>query len=610
MRRQNRAFAVPSIVVLALAASAFVASAGAAGSTPPGTAGPPQREHGRGHWFARTCAQAPEGFAACGAQVVTNASGTPLAGGSPPAGSYGPAQFHTAYNLPTTAGTAKTIAIVDAYDDPNVASDLAAYDGAYGLPDPASYPSSSPWFRKVNQNGGSTPPAANSGWGLEIALDVETAHEICQNCNILLVEASSNSFADLGTAENEAVALGASVVSNSWGGNEFLSESSYDAYFDHTGVVITASTGDSGYGVEYPASSRYVVGVGGTTLNLGSGNAYAGESAWNGAGSGCSRYETKPSWQTDTGCSRRTVADVSADADPNTGAAVYDTYGYGGWLQVGGTSLASPLVASVYALSGNTSNGAAPYSDPGALHDVTSGSNASSCSPSYLCTAGPGYDGPTGLGTPNGLAAFDGAPASPDFSLSVTPSSRTVGTSQDASYTVTMSPNSALSSSDGVAVTVGSLPSGVTASGCSTPLTTGSPSCTVTASDPATGTYTLTFTGTDAAISTTHSATATLVVAAPDFSLSISPSSQTLKTPGSVSYTITVTDLNGFSGSVSLSVSGLPSGTTYVMPGSTSSTATLTVSAATKLPRHTYTLMVTGTAGGLTHSATAKLSTR
>src|SRR5262249_12904253 len=178
-------------------------------------------------------------------------------------------------------------------------------------------------------------------------------------------------------------ALGAAVISNSWGGGEYLGETIDDSAFNHPNVFITASSGDGGYGVEYPAASRYVTAVGGTTLSVGAGNSWAGETAWSGAGSGCSAYEPKPAWQTDLSCSRRTVADVSADADPNSGAAVYDsvTYqGQSGWFQVGGTSLAAPLIAAVYALTGTTANGnsgSVPYSHTSSLHDVTSGSNGS-----------------------------------------------------------------------------------------------------------------------------------------------------------------------------------------------------------------------------------------
>ncbi|MBV8064575.1 MAG: S53 family peptidase [Actinobacteria bacterium] len=362
-----------------------------------------------GGFFSRVCPLATLlGESACSSVVVTDANGAPLASGSPPAGAYGPAQFHGAYNLPSSSSSPTTIGIVDAYDDPTIESDLGVYDNYYGLP---ACTTANGCFEKVNQTGGTSYPLRNGGWALEISLDVETAHEICQNCKILLVEANSASTANLGASVNEAVKLGATVISNSYGGSESSSETSTDSYYNHPGVEITASSGDSGYGVEYPAASRYVTAVGGTTLNLGPNNTYGSESAWSSGGSGCSSYEAKPSWQTDSGCSHRTVADVSADADPNTGAAVYDSTRYqlqSGWFQVGGTSLSSPLIAGVYALAGNTTSvsyGSYPYSHTSALHDVTSGSNGS-CSPSYLCTAGPGYDGPTGLGSPNGVGGF------------------------------------------------------------------------------------------------------------------------------------------------------------------------------------------------------------
>jgi len=598
-----------SALVAAAAVLILVLGAGSASSA---SRDQPRRDHDRGHWFEHTCAQAPQGFAACGAQVVTDAGGNPLASASTPAG-YGPTQFHTAYGLPTTISTAgaKTIAIVDAYDDPNIASDLGAYDTQYGLPALGAYPAS-PWFRKVNQTGGASPPAGDSGWGLEISLDVETAHEICQNCNILLVEANSASYANLGAAENEAAGLGASVISNSYGGGDSSADTAYDSlYYNHPGVVVTASTGDSGYGVEYPASSPDVVAVGGTTLNLGADNSYGSETAWVDGGSGCSAYEAKPSWQHDTGCAHRTVADVSADADPNTGAAVYDTYGYGGWLQVGGTSLASPLVASVYALSGNTTNGSAPYSDPGGLNDVTSGSNGS-CSPAYLCTAGAGYDGPTGLGTPKGTAAFAGGAVASDFSLSATPLSQTVTQGSGTSYTIAMTTSGGFA--DSVNLSATGYPSGAAVSFNPPALTGGSATLSVTtASTTPVGTYTLSVTGKDASSSLTHSIPVTLVVqaaAAPDFSLAISPSSQTLRTPGSASYTVTVNKLNGFAGSVTLAVSGLPSGFTSsftLNPATTSSTLKIT---APKSSRRTVTFTVTGTSGSLVHTKSATLSVR
>ena len=372
------------------------------------------------HSHMNVCPAAANGEAACDARVVTDGKGSPAASATLPRG-MSPAQFLKAYGLsglvPTSA-TPPVIAIVDSNDDPSIASDLATYSSTYGLSQLPTCPaaitaSKSPCFKKVNQTGATTRlPFADAGWALEISLDVETAHAICQNCSILLVEANSPTYANLAAAENESVALGANVISNSYGGSEFSGETSYDSAFNHPGVAIVASAGDSGYGVEYPAASRYVTAVGGTSLYLNSNNTYNSEVAWSGTGSGCSAFEAKQPWQTDAGCARRTVADVSADADPNTGAAVYDSvryYGQHGWWQVGGTSLAAPLIAATYALSGNTSGVASqsPYATGSSanLHDVTSGNNGS-CGGSYLCTAQAGFDGPTGLGTPNGAGAF------------------------------------------------------------------------------------------------------------------------------------------------------------------------------------------------------------
>jgi subtilase family serine protease len=203
-----------------------------------------------------------------------------------------------------------------------------------------------------------------------------------------------------------------------YGGSEPSSDPSTNVHYNHPGIPITVSSGDSGYGVEYPAASPYVTAVGGTTLTHASNARGWNETAWSGAGSGCSAYEPKQSWQTDTGCGRRTVADVSADADPASGVNVYDTNCSGlskllgnclsGWGVVGGTSASAPIIASVYALAGNGASvtyGSFSYSYVTSLNDVTSGSNGN-CSPAYLCTAGAGFDGPTGLGTPNGAGAF------------------------------------------------------------------------------------------------------------------------------------------------------------------------------------------------------------
>jgi subtilase family serine protease len=371
----------------------------------------------RGFHARPVCPSALAGSARCSSRVVTNAKGTPLATTSPMG--YGPTQFHGAYALPTVAGSNQTIAIVDAYDDPTAKSDLDTYDATFGLP---FFPSCSAaittsCFQKVNQSGNASPlPRSNAGWALEISLDVQIAHAICQNCKILLVEAKSNSFTNLAAGVNTAAALGANVISNSYGGSE-LSSTLNDSY-NHPGIAITVSSGDAGYRVESPASLNTVVAVGGTTLTLGANDTYAGETVWSGAGSGCSAFFAAQAWQTgtanwsSTGCgSMRGVADVAADADPATGASVYDStryQGQKGWFQVGGTSLSSPLIAAVYALAGNAGSttypASLPYANPAGLHDVTEGSNGG-CG-TIMCEGTSGYDGPTGVGTPNGIGAF------------------------------------------------------------------------------------------------------------------------------------------------------------------------------------------------------------
>jgi subtilase family serine protease len=338
---------------------------------------------------------------------------------------YGPPDIQSAYKLTGMSATG-TVAVVDAFDDPNLEADLGKYRSQYGLP---ACTSATGCFTKESQTGSTTAlPTADAGWGVEESLDVDMISATCPTCHILIVEANSANDTDLEAAEDTAAtAPGVVAVSNSYGESEPSTAAAGDAHYNHPGVAITVSSGDSGYGVEWPASSPYVTAVGGTSLSKASNTRGWTETAWSDAGSGCSSYAAKPSWQTDAGCARRTVADVSAVADPNTGLAVYDTYntcgtsslcdvlislglvaGADGWVQVGGTSASSPIIASVYALAGNTGSvnyGSYPYGHTSALNDVTSGSNGS-CSGSYLCTAGAGYDGPTGLGTPNGTGAF------------------------------------------------------------------------------------------------------------------------------------------------------------------------------------------------------------
>jgi subtilase family serine protease len=401
-------------VALPLLGSAALAAAGLLGAAPAGAA---TAQSAHTSWVHSCAVVHTAGQAACNALRVTSTTehvhALGVTANATPSG-FGPSSLLSAYNLPADGGAGQTVAIVDAYNDPNAAADMAVYRSQYGLP---ACTVASGCFKQVSQTGSTTSlPASNTGWAGEISLDLDMVSAIAPEANIILVEASSSSMANLGKSVNEAVALGAGFVSNSYGGSESSSDTSYDSsYFNHPGVVITASSGDSGYGVEYPAASQYVTAVGGTSLSTSSNSRGWTESVWStssteGAGSGCSAYDAKPTWQTDTGCSGRTVADVSAVADPATGVAVYQTYGASGWAVYGGTSVASPLIAAVYADAGTPTvdyPAADLYANTSSLNDVTSGSTTS-CSPAYLCTAETGYDGPTGLGTPNGLTAFTG----------------------------------------------------------------------------------------------------------------------------------------------------------------------------------------------------------
>ena len=412
LARRLRRADLTVLATVALATGSLATSATARAATPRTSATGAHRAAARPALAApvrRACATPTRRHQmACLALVRTDV--TPRRGIQPQAApsGLGPADLQSAYALPSSsAGSGQTVAVVDAYDNPNAESDLATYRSQYGLP-PCT--SAGGCFKKVNQTGGSSLPTADAGWAEEESLDLDMVSAVCPSCHILLVEASQPSMSDLGTAVNTAISLGAKYVSNSYGGSEDSTDPGSDsAYFNHPGVAITVSSGDSGYGVEYPAASQYVTAVGGTSLSRASNARGWTESAWSGAGSGCSAYDAKPSWQKDTGCSKRTVADVSAVADPNTGLAVYDTYQTGGWLVVGGTSASAPIIAGTYALAGPPASGSyaasSPYAHTSALYDITSGNNGS-CGPAYLCTTGAGYDGPTGLGTPNGVTAF------------------------------------------------------------------------------------------------------------------------------------------------------------------------------------------------------------
>ncbi len=361
------------------------------------------------------CPPPEKGYASC--QAVIEPEGAQLDSFSPsvPSSAVGgvdgsglaPAELQSAYDLPSsTAGSGQTVALVDAYDDPNAESDLAAYRSAYGLP---ACTKSNGCFRKVNQTGGTSYPEAEPGWDVEISLDIEMVSAACPNCHILLVEATSAEIADLTAAENEAAKLGATEISNSWASPEYSEETATDSAFTHPGIPITAASGDWGYddheiGADqpsYPASSPDVIAVGGTMLSRAENTRGWSEVVWPHSGSGCSLYEHKPSYQKDSKCSARMTNDVSAVAED---LSVYDSGQNPAWFPVGGTSAATPLVAAVEALSSSAARSlgaAAFYAHPSALFDVTSGENGS-CGGSYFCTAGSSYDGPTGVGSPDG----------------------------------------------------------------------------------------------------------------------------------------------------------------------------------------------------------------
>ena len=339
----------------------------------------------------------------------------------------GPSDIQAAYRLPSSGAPGQTIAVVSAYDDPAAEADLSKYLAEFRLP---RCTTRSGCFRRVNQEGkagaypGSDPTGGN--WIVESALGVETARGVCGSCSILLVEANGADQADLSAAVATAARLGAQVIETSFSPPEQAGDtSSYASDYTHTGSVVVAATGDSGYtgGVTFPAAFPDVIAVGGTHLNFNSQDNYGNETVWNsagqGSGSGCSLYTPAAVWQAtfarSVGCgSMRAVADVSAVADPGELVYITNVEGTkgGAWYQVGGTSLSSPVIAAALGLAGG-GGGTAPrllyeraHTDPGAFHDIVTGATVGCVGKQPICAARRGYDGPTGLGTPNGLAAF------------------------------------------------------------------------------------------------------------------------------------------------------------------------------------------------------------
>lgn len=328
----------------------------------------------------------------------------PALEGSGEAGGFSPADLKSAYDLPSSTGVSATIVIVIAYDDPNAESDLATYRLKYGL---SACTTASGCFSKVNWKGEvGNYPVPNREWAEEESLDLDMVSAACPACKIKVIEAQDNETSSLYPAVELAATTtkGVTIVSDSWRSDEEEGNPSENHYFNHPAVPILFASGDRGYGVGYPAASPYVISVGGTHLTKSSTARGWTETAWSGAGSGCSKYEPKPAWQSDGRCSGRTVADVSAVADPNTPVSVYDSYELPGWTLVGGTSAATPFIAGFEALTNEEfrTGGAASFryaGEGGLLNDPVSGENGGFCG-DYLCQAESGYDGPTGWGTP------------------------------------------------------------------------------------------------------------------------------------------------------------------------------------------------------------------
>jgi hypothetical protein len=373
------------------------------GSVPGASAAPVTRPHA-------ACGAAGPGQARCYAQYRT---GRPVHSGRSAAAAlpegYGPADLKSAYALPATTST-KTVAVVLAFDYPSAAADLAVYRSTYGLP---ACTAASGCFRKLNQDGAAAPlPEPDEGWALEAALDLQMVSAACPTCHLLLVEANDNFFESLAAAVDSAVAAGASVVSNSYGGDESGGDAAIEPSFNHPGVPVLASSGDFGFtAAQTPAAFPSVIAIGGTSLTRNTSARGWTEQVWNGAGSGCSAWHDKPAWQHDPNCQMRTTADISAVADPDTGVAVYDTFGFTpdtAWLVLGGTSVSSPFLAGVIGSTGHPELVTARKlyaARASAYNDVVGGSNGF-CGEDYLCTGLPGYDAPSGRGTPRGLTAF------------------------------------------------------------------------------------------------------------------------------------------------------------------------------------------------------------
>ncbi len=517
--------------------------------------------------------------------------------------------LRTAYGITAQGDPSKVVAIVDAMDDANALANLTRFRSDSGLPAIQSCTlatlttllgtAASPCFTKTNQTGGTSLPAGDAGWSNEIDLDLQAASAVCPMCSILLLEATSASVGNLGTGVTTASNTAhVTAISNSYGISGDYPGSFATAYDTAAkkGIAVTASAGDGGYGALFPASSTDVIGVGGTTLSVDSNGVRNGETAWAGTGSGCSRYNAAPAWQSIAGnpcAGKKAVSDVSADADPNSGLAIYTTYsGVTGYWVFGGTSLASPIVAAFYATHGGysatTLAGQYAWTPSTPYFDVTSGSNGT-CSPAVLCTAGVGWDGPTGRGS---IATASIPPVL--TTISVTPSSASVqpnGTQRFSASAIDqfgqpMSPQPTFSWAVTGGGTIDS--TGLFTAGS----TTGGPFSVTAMSGGVTGT-----------------ASVTVASLPADFSLSVSPTKQSLRRGATATYIVTIAPVNGFNGAVTLSISGQPAGSTVTFtPNPANGTTTLKIVTQSTTSRQTYSLTIKGVSGSLSHSTSVTLT--
>jgi len=606
--------------------------------------------------------------------------------------------IRTAYGLTAEGDPSLVVAIVDAYDDPSAFANLTRFRTDSGLPAIQSCSlatlttltssAGSPCFTKTNQTGGTSLPSADAGWSNEIDLDLQAASAVCPMCSILLLEATSSSVANLATAVTTASNTAhVRSISNSYGVSGDYPGTIAPAYDNAAmkGIAVTASAGDGGFGPLFPASATNVIGVGGTTLSVDATGVRSSEAAWAGTGSGCSRYNSAPAWQSISGnpcAGKKAISDLSADADPNSGLATYTTYsGVTGYWVFGGTSLSSPLIAGLYALQGgySVSNLAGQYAWAAGTpySDVTSGANGT-CSPSVLCTAGVGWDGPTGRGSLAGPTASPalttigvspanasvqtggtkqftasgkdqfGQPMSPQpaFAWSVTGGGTidassglfTAGSTAGGPFTVTASSGS-VSGTASVTVTAPPVLTTISVSPANVSVQTGgtqqfsatgkdqfgqamSPQPAFAWSVTGGGTINASsglftagstaggpFTVTASSGSVSGTASVTVTSAPPDFSLSVSPPSQSVSRGATATYTVTITPAFGFNGAVTLSLTGQPSGSTVTFSPNpaTGTSASLTIKTRSTTSRQTYTLSINGVSGSLSHSTSMSL---